>query len=107
MSKEYLFTEDEMEKLRTLVWGIEGQGSLAYDMLEEKQPIEPPTSEEVCKAYFKETNWHLQYYKETNCFMEQGFIVAIKTDNGIGIIKTLSPHLITMIGKFYEKEVNK
>jgi len=67
-----------------------------------KKAITPPTAEEVCDEYFKTTKRHLRYIEKTKCFMSGELIVAIKVTNGIGIIGSQPPHLITLIGRFYE-----
>ncbi len=74
-----------------------------------KHVLTPPTADEVCKA--------LSEYSKTNVYYERGgffyrneyrynqpFLVAIKYKSGlIELTKNvLPPHLITMIGKFYE-----
>ena len=78
-----------------------------------KQALTPPTADEVIKAlseYFKGLTgvWydkktksfiHLQYGRNeviSRCFE------ARLNDKRVTVIVTLPPHLITMIGKFYE-----
>jgi len=67
--------------------------------------LAPPTQDEVCKAlseYLPHLN-EITYNKKTKCFENDGYSDIL---NNIlfdcNYIEDLPPHLITMIGRFYE-----
>ena len=68
--------------------------------------LTPPTSEEVCKALSKELgHYRVDYDREKRMF--KGYIpIAYPSqfgDDGIVIASlSLPPHLITLIGRFYQ-----
>ena len=67
-----------------------------------------PTAEEVCKAYCDYFHCPLTYNKITKQFVEikggraRGRIIARLFIDEIDIPHKLPPHLITLIGRFYE-----
>lgn len=79
-----------------------------------KEALTPPTADEVCKAlseYYSKTNYKVVYSIVDKSFRVKDnylnhFDIAIKNDTGImfGYNLTLPPHLITLIGRFYEDE---
>lgn len=74
-----------------------------------KQALTPPTADEVCEALIK-------HIKREVTYRDKGFYIVC--DNGLYLITkiqsgghmvfdltyTLPPHLITLIGRFYEGE---
>lgn len=83
----------------------------AYRIL--KDHLTPPTADEVCKAlseYFKGLTG-VWYDKKTKSFIHLQFgrnevisrcFEARLNDKRVTVIVTLPPHLITLIGRFYE-----
>ena len=79
----------------------------------EKVLYEPPTADEVCKAlseYLRLDKFNSKCIFEDNNFYERcddGVLeTIIDNDNGlIDIYFNLPPHLITLIGRFYEGEI--
>ena len=60
-----------------------------------KKALTPPTADEVCKA--------LSEYLKRNVYYEDGmFKVHSDVYGEIVDLNTLPPHLITLIGRFYE-----
>ena len=73
----------------------------------------PPTADNVCEVYFEYINTKLLFDKTTKMFQEikggrsQGRLIASYFGNKIKILHSLPPHLITLIGRFYESEARK
>jgi len=78
-----------------------------------KQALTPPTAEEVCKLYELLYRTPLIYNKTMKRFEEikggraRGRYIAILYPFGLKIYHPLKLELITLIGKFYEKEAGK
>jgi hypothetical protein len=76
--------------------------------LEMEQALTPPTADEVCKAlsdyYGKEVKVDKRYNNTT--FVCDGRNIAWVDNNGsVQINQPKPPHLITLIGRFYEGEI--
>lgn len=65
--------------------------------------LTPPTEEEVCKALSEYIGDKVIYIDDTFQFGSI-VIVTLYNDNTIGFNISLPPHLITLIGRFYEGE---
>ena len=121
------FIVDDYLKVFTTVYGDENE---VFKRI--KQALTPPTSDDVCKAlseYYK-TNVFCRKHEHQDVpaigstFIDTFYYLKIKTDvNGIeykteriivlgdsvdvSLNASLPPHLITMIGRFYESESEK
>ena len=76
-----------------------------------KQTLTPPTADEICKALSEYTKNVVEYYKEDNVFAyefrfmneDRICIMAGCMDNKVDIgTWNYPPHLIIMLGQFYE-----
>ncbi|MCK9470164.1 MAG: hypothetical protein M0Q88_00230 [Bacilli bacterium] len=78
-----------------------------------EKALTPPTSEEVCKALSDYYNLPVKFYLQHNCFVivkryEPIIIVEQEVKNknvrfnNKKAMPALPPHLITLIGRFYE-----
>jgi hypothetical protein len=119
MSKE-LTTNQTIAKLLAKMNEKEIEEYLnSVDKLEEILDA-PPTEQEVCEAlekWVKENipdiwnykvyhdNGGFHYYK--NCDFEEYLVEYERIDKAISLSVFLPPHLITMIGKFYEGKVKE
>ena len=75
-----------------------------------EQLLTPPTSKEVCKALSEYIQWDVIYIKHNKEFMMKIDNTSIVKVNMFGSVKFNTPlnaRLITLIGRFYENEVNK
>lgn len=77
--------------------------------------LTPPTADEVCKALSKWVKgnipdiWNYKVYYDTggfhyynNCDFEEYLVEYERIDKAITLSVFLPPHLVEMIGKFYE-----
>jgi hypothetical protein len=84
------------------------------DILE--KVLTPPTADEVCKALSKWVKenildvWNCKVYYDNggfhyynNCDFEEYLVEYERIDKAISLSVFLPPHLVTMIGKFYDK----
>ena len=105
----------ELEALREIFNGMYNKQGFIKEFKAIERALTPPTADEVCEAlsealkqnvYYEKNVYHKQsaflYRKEE--YYNQPFLVAYKYKSGlIEMTKNiLPPHLITMIGKFYE-----
>ena len=78
-----------------------------------KKALTPPTADEVCKALSEYYKWEVSYSNERHnhmfYFEESKLGVLRLLNNGVYFIQSdyhktnaLPPHLITLIGRFYE-----
>jgi hypothetical protein len=73
-----------------------------------EQSLTPPTEEEVCEAYRDFYHIHLDYNDLLNQFEERkggrakGKIIARPRGECVEFLHAIHPHLITLIGRFYE-----
>jgi len=79
-----------------------------------KQALTPPTSDDVCKALSEYIKKPITYYSSSKrfaimCANDYYEIARLHNNNEItfDITYCLPPHLITMIGRFYESESEK
>lgn len=84
-----------------------------------EQALTPPTEKEVCEAlneylkykvfFDKENKVFYSLYPETSSTIVNKFYVTKRNEfhNTYGIVVALPPHLITLIGKFYESLEDK
>ena len=97
-----------LELLDIVMYGNEhkraiGEVNQAYEDL--KQALKPPTAEEVCKAlseYLGETLW---FDEDKNIRVSTQWVVKRLGDIGLEFFYVLPPHLITLIGRFYESKM--
>ena len=69
-----------------------------------EQALKTPTEEEICEALGEWCDSKIIYLN--NEFIMRGSTIIYKNINVIHIKIGLPPHLITMIGLFYEGKVN-
>jgi len=111
MSKELEAFNRVWEDCSKLDLDYVSKHNLMDDLREIKQAITPPTADEVCKElidYFKKSKYHgyidTAYYSEEGKYFytedENRSLVALMFDNYY--IHEIPPHLITLIGRFYE-----
>ena len=79
--------------------------SKEFDMLE--QALTPPTEEEVCKALseyygFEVMYEDLDFFPKDTLRLSYLYCVVAMVDGCIDFADPLPPHLITLIGRFYE-----
>ena len=76
-----------------------------------KQALTPPTEEEVCEALSKHHGGENVVYENGNFYVvgdswREVIVVSMKDNNGNYVIDfcgdTFPPHLVIMIGRFYE-----
>ena len=109
-----MITRKEVLEILALPQKSNQEHSIYYtkDIIKVIEYLTPPTAEEVCKAlqevyrkdmmdisYNKECNWF--YYAE---YSDMDKIVYIDDWGNLSMDKPYPPHLITLIGRFYEKE---
>ena len=71
-----------------------------------KQALTPPTVDEVCKALSEYLKEEIIY--ESTSFLYKGSyaeVCALGNLNGVYFSTHLPPHLIALIGRFYEGEI--
>lgn len=111
MSKEYILKEEQYYKLCELIERIEPcteQTDAIFYLTNNAKQLTPPTEQEVCEAlseYFDTKD--IFYRKSCEEFVNTTFgleeeIVWLDERGNIETIDNLSPHLITMLGRFYE-----
>ena len=79
--------------------------NLMDDLREIKQALTPPTEEEVCEAlseYFGKKVFVDKRYKISAFVVERGSSVAYINARNRLCLTQLPPHLVTLIGRFYE-----
>ena len=71
--------------------------------------LKPPTAEEVCKAlikyfekpvYFENLSFFVQHYKRKQSYKD--YSLNVYRNGKLKILYDLPPHLVTLIGRFYE-----
>lgn len=70
-----------------------------------RKALTPPTSDEVCKAlseYFGERIGNVFYVEKTKIFRSEAYVNLGEYLFDSEYLDKIPPHLITMIGKFYE-----
>ena len=74
-----------------------------------KQALTPPSEEEVCKALSEWLEVKVEYIKHSKSFYTvEDKQIARYIDKNIGMVIrcNLPPHIITMLGQFYEAQIN-
>lgn len=110
MSKELEAIFEIERKLNTATFRIDAE-YIEEELELLKKTLTAPTADEVCKAlieYFKKSKYHSYidtvYYSEDGKYFytedENRNLIELIFDNYY--IHEISPHLITMIGRFYE-----
>ena len=107
MNKELEAVERVWEDCSQLDLDYVSKHNLMDDLREIKQALTPPTADEVIKALSEHYKHYDIYVSTTNTIYikEDGYsIYEIYCNDGLLEIddSNLPPHLITMIGKFYE-----
>ena len=71
-----------------------------------KQALTPPTAEEVCEALREHYKHYVCYSEVSNEFMfEDSEKITRHGIYGYQVVVYMPPHLITLIGRFYEGEI--
>lgn len=103
MSKEL----ELLKQIRRVDGNMSREQNQRYAELE--QALTPPTADEVCKALCDFTNWEVKYSTETKEFYRKIentecvlYITETYGDGNWTLGAYLPPHLITLIGRFYE-----
>ena len=115
MSKDtqrYLKVKFENEELEEIIANnpIFNEWRMAY-----VEKVVPPTKEEVCKAlseYFEKTVYFfenraffVQRYKEKQSYID--YSINVYSNGKLRIFHPFPPHLVTLIGRFYEGLANE
>ena len=95
----------ELEALETLYKGNTNDVEAEYELL--KQALTPPTSIELCDKLSDWFEEEIYFDKQSAVFYLDDMAITRKDNyyNSWGIGYPLPPHLITLIGRFYENEV--
>ena len=71
-----------------------------------KQALTPPTADEVCKALSDAIGHKVKYEEHRNkMFSTSCYMAAQYTVDGVKLGFHFKPHLITLLGQFYEGEI--
>ena len=113
--------KSSLELLEIVMYGNEHQRAIgevdqAYEDL--KQALTPPTEQEVCEALGEFLNKKVYYEESPYIVFSLGLPVTSdnyiieRQDNGtivfnLDILEYYPPHLITLIGRFYEGRATK
>ena len=114
MSKELEAFRSLMERLSNNVtlneWDLCNKDMQTVEDFIEKKALTPPTEEEVCKAlseYFEKTvyffenrGFFVQRYKEKQSYRD--YSLSVYSNGKLRIFHPFPPHLVTLIGRFYE-----
>ena len=77
--------------------------NLMDDLREIKQALTPPTAEEVCEALENYSGRLTSYKEKHNTFFDDVGYICFSIKKLIYLRRNaLPPHLITLVGKFYE-----
>lgn len=99
----------ELEALKEIYNGMYNKQGFINEFKTIEQALTPPTQEEVCEAIMKHYRGKVVFYNEMARTFNEVHItrneetVSFYANGEVGInYNGLPPHLITLIGRFYE-----
>lgn len=107
MSKELEAFDRVWEDCSKIDLDYVSKHNLMDDLREIKKALTPPTSDEVCEALSDYYGIEVVYDKQFKEFRKGFRVVAYPRENIYNEFDLLGipPHLITLVGRFYEGEI--